>query len=255
MSGGFLSSLASLSQRRREAEWMDAPDADPLVLADSLRFIRKINSALRYTRATISHLERFSRRWNPGERIRIVDFATGSADVPLAVVRWAQRRGFDVHVVGVDLHESTCRAARGATAHEPRVQIIRADVLADLPFDAGSFDYALSSLFLHHLSDDDAVKVLGAMDRLARRGIIAADLLRSRRAYAWIVLFTLFSNPMVRHDAKVSVAQAYSKPEAIVLRDRAGLRYLHYYRHFGHRFVLAGEKTGPATEKPAGAGE
>src|SRR5438046_10434997 len=85
-----------LAQRRREAEWMDAPDADPAVLADSLRFIRRVNRLFRYTRATLSHLQRFSRSWKPGERIRVIDFATGSADVPLAIVSWAQRRGFDV---------------------------------------------------------------------------------------------------------------------------------------------------------------
>jgi ubiquinone/menaquinone biosynthesis C-methylase UbiE len=222
---------------------MDAPDADPRVLSDSLRFIRRINSALLYTRSTIAHLERFSRSWKAGETIRMIDLGTGSADIPLAVVRWGRRRGFDVRVVGMDLHETTCRAAREVTRDEPRVSIMRADALAALPFEAGSFDYALSGLFLHHLSDEDAVRVLQAMDRAARRGIVAADLLRGRRAYAWISLFTLFANPMVQHDARVSVAQAYSAREARDLVDRSGLRYLRYARHFGHRFVLAGEKS------------
>src|SRR6185436_20097321 len=92
-----------LSQRRREPEWLDSPQADPRVLADSLRFIRRINAALGYTRATLEHLDRFSRDWKPGERIRIIDFATGSADVPLAVVKWGRERGFEVEVVGIDL--------------------------------------------------------------------------------------------------------------------------------------------------------
>src|SRR4029078_11062202 len=128
------------------------PDADPAILADSLRFIRRINRALLYTRSTISHLARYSRAWKPGETLRVIDFATGSADVPLAVARWGRRRGFDVRVTGVDLHETTCRMARDITRHEPRVTIVRADAL-NLPFDAGSFDYALSGLFLHHLSE------------------------------------------------------------------------------------------------------
>jgi ubiquinone/menaquinone biosynthesis C-methylase UbiE len=220
---------------------MDAPDADPRVLSDSLRFIRRINSALLYTRSTISHLEKFSRSWKRGETIQMIDLGTGSADVPLAVVRWGRRRGFDVRVTGVDLHATTCRAAREVTRDEPRVDIVRADAL-NLPFDAGSFDYALSGMFLHHLSDQDGVRVLVAMDRVARRGIVAADLLRNRRAYAWICLFTLFANPMVRHDARVSVAQAYSEAEVRGLLERSGLRYLRYFRHFGHRFALAGEK-------------
>jgi 2-polyprenyl-3-methyl-5-hydroxy-6-metoxy-1,4-benzoquinol methylase len=231
-----------LSQRRREPEWMDAPGADPVTLSDSLRFIRRINSVLRYTRSTIAHLEQFSRAWKPGETIRMIDFATGSGDIPLAVAAWGRQRGFDLHVVGIDLHETTCHAARDVTRLEPRVRIVRADALTPLPFEPGSFDYALSGLFLHHLSDDDAVAALKAMDGVSRRGIVIGDLLRDRRAYAWISLFTLFSNPMVKHDARVSVAQANSEAEARELLERSGLRYLRYARHFGHRFVLAGEK-------------
>ena len=33
----------NLSQRRREAEWMDEDDVDPALLADSLAFIRRVN--------------------------------------------------------------------------------------------------------------------------------------------------------------------------------------------------------------------
>jgi len=229
------------AQRQREPEWMDEDDVDPEQLRRSLSFIRRINALLGYTRATLSHLERFSAGWKPGERIEVVDLATGSADVPLAIVRWARPRGFDVHVVGIDRHEKTVQAAREATAGEPRIRIVQADAL-NLPFAAGSFDYAVCSMFLHHLSDDDAAMVLRSMGNVARRGIIAADLLRHRRAYAWISMFTLFANPIVRHDARVSVRQAFSKAEVLALRERAGLGFAEYHRHFGHRFVLAGER-------------
>src|SRR5438128_2311144 len=80
------------------------------------------------------------------------------------------------------------------------------------------------------------------MARVARRGIVAADLLRHRRAYAWITLFTLTAGPMVRHDARASVAQAFNKAEVLRLRDAAGVGFARYYRHFGHRFALAGER-------------
>ncbi len=227
--------------RQREPEWMDADGVDPRQLRRSLTFIRRVNALFGYTRATLRHLERFSARWTRGERIEILDLATGSADVPLAIVRWGSRRGFDVRVVGIDRHAKTIHAAQEATAREPRIRIVQGDAL-NLPFAAGSFDYAICSMFLHHLSDADAMTVLRSMGEVARRGIIAADLLRHRRAYAWISLFTLAANPIVRHDARVSVRQAFNRDEVLALRERAGLGFAHYHRHFGHRFVLAGEK-------------
>lgn len=235
--------LPSLASRNRHAEWMDDPNVDPAALARGLRFIRRVNSFLGYTRATLGHLDRFSRNWKKGEPVRILDVATGSADVPIAILRWAERRGHDVRITAVDLHTQTLDAARLATRHiaGDRLSLLQADALA-LPFAAGEFDYAMTNMFLHHLDDDQAVQVLVEMDRVACRGILAADLVRSRRAYAWIRLFTLLADRMVRHDARVSVAQAFTRPEVEALCERAGLDYLRYRRHFGHRFVLAGEK-------------
>jgi SAM-dependent methyltransferase len=218
---------------------MDDPNADPEVLRDSLQFLAKVNSRAGYTRATLCHLKGFARRWKPGQTIRMIDLATGSADIPRAILRWSRAAGFDVKIVGVDRHATTALAA--AAQSDPDLTIIQCDVLA-MPFEPGSFDYAVTGLFLHHLDDDQAVEVLKIMDRLSTRGIIAADILRHRRLYWWIKLFTIFSNPMVRHDALISVGQSFTRPEVLSLRQRAGLDYTQYFGHFGHRFVLAGEK-------------
>ena len=237
--------LNFLHTRRRQHEWMDDPAADPAMLERSLRFIRRVNSWLGYTRATLKHLARFAQRWERGRPIRILDVATGSADVPLAVLRWAAKRGHDVRIVAVDLHPRICDAARQAAAEagvlSDKLQIVQADA-TKLPFADGSFDYAMTSMFLHHLDEDVVVNVLREMDRVSQRGILAADLLRRRRAYFWISLFTLASNAMVRHDGRASVAQAFTRAEIEALRDRAGVGYARYFGHAGHRFVIAGEK-------------
>jgi ubiquinone/menaquinone biosynthesis C-methylase UbiE len=219
---------------------MDAPAADAAELERSLSFIERVNQRLGYTRATISHLDRLTRDWPAGRVMTILDVATGSADVPRAVCSWADRRGLDVRVVGVDRHPVTLSIARRRT-NDSRIELVRGDAL-DLPFGDDSFDYALCSMFLHHLGEDEAVTVMREVDRVSRRGVIVADLLRSRRALAWITLFTMFSNPMVKHDARVSVRQAFDRSEIERLRGQAGLSYAGYYRHFAHRFVLAGEK-------------
>jgi hypothetical protein len=38
------------------------------------------------------------------------------------------------------------------------------------------------------------------------------------------------------------VQQAFSHDEVLAMRDRAGIGFAQYHRHFGHRFVLAGER-------------
>ena len=234
--------LDFLARRCREAEWMDAPDADPAELDRSLRFIRRVNSLLGYTRATIGHLDRLTRGFAPGHAISILDVATGSGDMPQAILRWADRRGFAVRIVGIDLHEATLLTAARFAA-DARLRFARADATG-LPFEDGAFDFVMTGMFLHHLDEPAAVAVLREMNRVASQGLIIADLLRSRRAYAWITLFTAFSNPMVKHDARVSVGGAFTASELVAMRDAAGLDYLQPHRHFGHRLVLAGLKPG-----------
>jgi len=231
-----------LTHRCRTAELMDEDAADERSLRASLRFIARVNALFGYTRATLAHLDRFSRSWRSGETVWMLDLATGSADIPRAILRWADRRGHDVRIVAVDRHPLTIRVAAEGPP-DPRLQLLQADVFA-LPFPPASFDYVLTNMFLHHLDDDEIVRVLRTMDRLASRGLIAADILRHRRAYLWIKLFTTFSARMVRHDATASVAQALTRDEVLALRARASIDYAAYHRHFAHRFTLAGEKRG-----------
>ncbi len=219
---------------------MDRADADPEELRSALAFIRRINVLLGYTRATLHHLKRFSRSWKAGERITILDLATGSADIPRAILKWARRSGFDLHVTGLDLHPTTASAAL-AENPDPSLIIVRGDALHP-PFADGSFDYVLTNMFLHHLDEAEVVQVMREMNRLACRGVIIADLLRHRRAYFWIRIFSAFAGRIVRHDAPASVAQAFVKREILDLRDQAEIPYAAYFRHFGHRFVLAGCK-------------
>jgi SAM-dependent methyltransferase len=233
--------LNFLKTRRREDEWMDAPDADPVELARSLVFIRRINQLLGYSKATIYHLNRLTRDWPAGKALNLLDVATGSGDIPRAILRWADHRGLQCRITAIDLHHATLQTAINEN-RDPRLRFVRADATR-LPFDDRSFDFALTGMFLHHLEPPVAVMVLKEMDRVSAVGMIAADLLRSRRAYAWITLFTLLATPMVKHDARVSVAGAFSKTELVGLRDQANLGYLKPHRHFGHRLVLAGLKT------------
>ena len=220
---------------------MDEPAVDPAELAHALGFIRKVNRRLGYTQVILHHLSRFSAGWKAGQVVRLVDIGTGSADIPLAILDWAAARGFDVRVTGVDLSAGVIKQA-ALLAHHPRLTLVQADATR-LPFEKGSFDYAITSMFLHHLSDADAERALSEMGRVARRGVIASDLLRLRRSYAAIYLLTIFASPMIRHDARVSIRQSFSRSELRRLADRAGLGFADDFVHLAHRFALAGEKT------------
>jgi len=237
-------------QRQLTPEWMDDPGVDAVELAKALAFIRKVNLRLGGVKALTNHLENWSKSWPKGHEVTILDIATGSADIPVEVVRWASKRGAKVRITAVDIHETTLESARehvqrelGADAPIDLVQI-DAKELVDR-FGPLSFDYVHAGMFLHHLTEIEILTVLRIMDRLAVRGLVWNDLVRSRVAMAGIWALTLGQSDMIKHDARVSVRAGFTRKEVRDYARRTSLGYCRYRSNFfTQRFTLAGEKQG-----------
>lgn len=235
-------SLGRLRQRVVAPEGMDDPHAPADELARSLRFLRVLNRTLGGVAGVLQPLRRWSKRWPPGQTIRILDLATGGGDIPLAIVRWARSAGHDVQVTALDRHPTTLALARQSAGDlAGDIRWVQADALKP-PFAPGSFDYVLANLFLHHLPDIEVLTALRIMDRLATRGMIWNDLWRNRWAWTWARLLTLPAAEMVRQDAVRSVEAGFSRAQVLDLRRRLGLEHLALTSRWGYRFTLAGER-------------
>ncbi|MHC4710331.1 MAG: methyltransferase domain-containing protein, partial [Planctomycetota bacterium] len=232
-----------LTRRRRAPEMMDDPDVDRTDLDRSLRFIRMVNRRLGGAGAVVRHLARWSSRWPAGETIRVIDIGTGSADIPLAITRWAQRAGHRVHVTGVDRHATTLQLAREHVGEVPSIELVQADALQIMDrFEAGTFDYAHAGMFLHHLDDIEVMTALRIMHRLAGRGLIWNDLVRGTVELLLVRLLTLGRPAIVHHDGIASVAAGFTRHEALDLARRVGLPDIAYRRHLFGRFTLTSTK-------------
>jgi ubiquinone/menaquinone biosynthesis C-methylase UbiE len=211
-------------ERAHGGELMDEPLQDAAELARSLRDIRGVNRWLGGTRVMIRHVASMARRL-PARPLHILDVATGSADIPLALARWGRRKGVRLQVVATDLHPQTLAVARERTAADPDVQVEEADALA-LPFGEGAFDLVLCNTALHHFDEEDAVRVLREMDRVARHGVVVSDLRRTRTGLlgARLLAATFWRNhPITRHDGVLSVRRAFTPAELRRLAAAAGL--------------------------------
>lgn len=236
---------------------MDDPQVDASALRAALGYLRWVNRRLGGTGALMRNLRRWSRRWpRAGEGVvTLLDVATGSADIPVEARRWALRAGYDLRIVGIDLHEGTLALAREYVAeeskHDPEIaagiELRRLDArrLVD-ELGPNSFDYVHAGLFLHHLPDIEALTMLRIMDRLARRGIVWSDLHRSRLHRACAAVFAMGKPAIVRHDAVVSFEAGFTRAEALDMARRVGVApWAHYHRApLWYRFTLAGERRG-----------
>lgn len=174
--------------------------------------------------------------------IRIVDIGSGSADIPVAIARWARRQGIAVRVLAVDLSEKTCLVARQLTASFPEITPIQADAL-NLPLAPKSCHIISFSAFLHHFKSEEVIRVLRVGAEAAKGPIIINDLHRSWFAYSGIrVLTRLFSqSSAIRHDGPLSVRKGFRRHELESLVRAAGLETPGARWRWAFRWVLTAE--------------
>ena len=228
--------MLDLRQRSTEKEILDEQSFDETTLREIYGHLALVNQWLGGRRTVLLHLEKFSRRWESGRTIKILDVGSGGADIPKAIVDWARKKGIHVFITALDLVP-----VKGLQDY-PEIQPVIARH-PDLPFAAESFDYVITSLFFHHLSDAEIPASLIAFDRIARRGILVNDLVRSPLAYFGFRFFCIFTpNEIFRKDGFTSIKRAFVRPEVENWIAAAGLSYLKYSPHFAWRFALAGEK-------------
>lgn len=200
-------------QRSTRPERIDTGDHTPEEYRQFLREIRFINRHLGDKRALTRTLFRDVER-SGVSRFSVVDVGAGSGELLRATAEFARWSGRETVLAGVDKSELSAAALERDCREYPEINCIRGDAFA-LPFEDESFDYAISSLFFHHLSDDEIPDVLGEMLRVARRGAIVIDLHRHRAAYH---LFRLFCRAfgisrLVFEDGSLSILKGFRPDE------------------------------------------
>lgn len=206
---------------------MDRPQPVTPELAADLRNLRQLN---RYF-GSYALIEHFLRRWiHRGARLRVLDLATGSGDIPRFVVDFARKAGATAIVDAIDQQGSTLEIARVLSVNYPEINFIQNDVLT-FGENGTPYDIVLCSLALHHFEEDAAVQLLRRCRELSDRFVLVSDLRRGLLAVIGVYLLTalIFREAMTRTDARLSAERAFSFREFRSLAERAG------WKNFGHR--------------------
>lgn len=229
---------SNLRQRVMEPEDIDDPALEKEQLFGALRGLTTINFLSASAGSVWQPMVRLARE-KKQDRLRILDVATGGGDIPLALWRKAKRIGLRVEVLGVDISERVLEfAARQCASCGSDVRFEQRDVLRDgLP---EGFDVIVSSLFLHHLTNDQAGQLLGAAASATRHLVLINDLRRGRYGLtlAYFAGQILSSSPVVRVDAIRSVRAAFTMHEALTLAEANGMKGATVHTRWPARYLL-----------------
>ncbi|PYL64198.1 MAG: hypothetical protein DMF20_11020 [Verrucomicrobia bacterium] len=223
-------------KRSFDPEVLEMMDRDQPVSAElecDLKRIRQLNRWFGSYRLVLD----FVRDWiKPADKLRIVDLATGSGDIPRLIVDYARKISATVEMDALDRQPATLEIARRLSADYPEISYREANVLEWNPIEA--YDITICTLALHHFSDEDAVRLLGRCRQLSKRFVLVSDLRRSSSLVAGVYLLTalIFREPMTRYDARLSARRAFSFSEMRDLAVRAG------WQDFGHKKFCVGRQ-------------
>lgn len=210
--------MIDLRERIRRDEQMDDPELDPAVYAAVLTDLARVNRWTFNARPTLIFLKRAARGL---PAFRLLDVGFGHGDMLRRIARWARKRDIAVDLVGVDLNPNSAEVARAATPVGIPIEYRTGDY-AEQPT---PFDFVVSSLVAHHMTDDQLRAFIAYMERMAARGWIINDLHRHRFAYygfPWLCRL-LRAHKMVREDGQTSIARSFRADEWRAILADAGV--------------------------------
>jgi SAM-dependent methyltransferase len=214
---------------------MDSPELDPSTYSRILEDLGRVNRWTLARRPTINFL---ARAMGGCDRFRLLDVGFGQGDMLRAIARWARRRGLKADLVGVDLNPRSVAVAQATTPAGLGIEYYTGDY-REL---GGGFDFVVSNLVGHHMTDDQLRDFLRYMEAEARKGWIVNDLHRHRFAYfGYPLLCRLMGwHRIVREDGKLSIARSFRPAEWRAILGHAGVDdgAAKIVRHFPFRLCV-----------------
>lgn len=207
-----------LTHRSYELEYMDQPGFPPRLAAQSYRFMAVVNRLFGGIRNVRLFIAQEARRQPAGRPLRVLDIGAGICDIPMAVTRWAHRRGIDVRFTCLDIGSYASQVARHRICRAGLSGVIHAldqDVFTHHPVEP--YDCAVGSMFFHHLKDDDILRLVNHLRTIVRRSLLVNDLGRNWPDYLGAWVLTLPQASGVRHDALLSIRRSFRPSDLAAL--------------------------------------
>jgi len=231
-----------LKTRSLKLERIDTGDYTPKEYNRFLREISFINRVLGDRRALRKTLLREINNKN-SSNFSVLDVGAGSGELLRAIAVFARKTHRKSRLCGLELNERSAEAITEESKTFAEIIAVRADAF-HLPFANNSFDYSICSLFTHHFTDENVIKIVSEMNRVSRRKIFVIDLHRHRAAYFSYKLFcrAFRISRLVREDGSLSVLRSFTPDELRRIGEKAGLEKVSVKRIAPFRLVLEGGK-------------
>lgn len=232
--------MTSFSQRSNQKELIDDFNSDGKELQQTLRELNTINRLLGGNHVTTNGLDQLLKK-SKQQSVTIADVGCGGGDMIRAMYNWSLKKKISANFVGIDANPHTIAMAADNLREIPNVHFEAADVF-NPGFQQQQVDIVTCTLFTHHFTDDELIRMFRTFKNKAKLGIVINDLHRHPLAFYSIKILTrLFSKSrLVINDAPISVQRGFRKRELENILGKAGWQNYRIRWHWAFRWQVVG---------------
>ena len=231
--------MPNFSKRSFQNELLDRDDIPFADLERNLVELDFINTWLGGHALTILGLAQLMS--DKSKTYTILDVGSGGGDTLRYVARWATKKNLKTNLIGLDYKNEAISLAQNSSKAFPNISFVQSDY-RDLPTLEVKPDIIISSLFCHHLNDEELVDYLRLISQNAEIGFVINDLHRNHLAYYSIKWLTkLFSKSyLVKNDAPLSVWRGFSREDWLSYFKKAGIKNHQLKWKWAFRWLIVG---------------
>jgi 2-polyprenyl-3-methyl-5-hydroxy-6-metoxy-1,4-benzoquinol methylase len=212
--------MINLSHRSYQKELMDEKDIPFSAMEQTLKELNIINTRLGGHAITCKGIKKIILNL---QSITVCEIGCGGGDNLYAVYKYCQQKNIAVSLIGIDMNPE-CIAFAKQQYPQLTCQWICSDYSV-VNFGDKKPDIIFSSLFCHHFTDDELVRMLQWLKQNSLHGFFINDLHRHWLAYYLIKYITRFfsRSNLVKNDACISVARSFKYKDWQHLFKQAGI--------------------------------
>ena len=173
--------MVDFNKRSTQIEIMDTFKGTTGELDTILQDINRVNKCLGGYAITLNAVFELLTD-NTKKSYTILDMGCAEGTMLRKLAIEARRRKVSLNLVGVDLNKQALELARIYSKDFPEINFMECDILTT-DFTHLKIDVVMTTLTLHHFTDNGVVKFVNQFNTMASLGVVINDLQRSRLAF------------------------------------------------------------------------
>ncbi len=230
--------MLNLKERSYKKELLDADDIPFVDIRQNMRELNMVNNLLGGHLITLAGIKKIIKKNHTGKSISVCEIGCGGGDNLHAINNWFKKNNIHTSFTGIDIKTACIDFAQQQYPSLNATWITNDYAKVDLG--ANKPDIIFSSLFCHHFTEAELVKMLRWMKANSSKGFFINDLQRHPLAYYSIKFLTnIFSRSyLVKNDAPLSVARGFKRNEWEEIFAVAGIRQYSIEWKWAFRYLI-----------------